>query len=73
MSKQRLESNRKILNILKTYVENNPNQRFVQILNNIGLPAHKLVLIDGEYKVQDAYFEESAESLEIIKQHLNLV
>ena len=60
----RQEANRKILNLLSAAVEQCPNQRFHQILQNLGIN-----LIDvTEFKCLDQFYEESEDTLDRIKQ-----
>lgn len=57
----RLEANLKILDILKEYAKSAPDQRFHQILQNIGLE-------DGPCDdCHDRFFEESTETLTKLK------
>lgn len=78
-SKTRLEANRKILDILKSQVESNPDYRFGQLLYNIGVATHCLdshqevsygkidgVELDQKKLIpiyRDIFFEESTDTL----------
>ena len=59
----RLEANRKIIGILASMVENQPDWRFHQILQNIDLNVRGLG--------PDQFYEESTETLERIKEYAN--
>lgn len=50
----RYEANKKILEILSKYIENNPEQRFIQILWNL-----ELINICNSELIEDRYNEES--------------
>ena len=54
----RYEANKKILEILSNYIENNPEQRFIQILWNL-----ELINIYNSELIEDRYNEESETTL----------
>ena len=58
----RYEANKKILEILLKYIENNPEQRFIQILWNL-----KLLNIYNSELIEDRYNEESETTLNKLK------
>ena len=58
----RYEANKKILEILSKYIENNPEQRFIQILWNLDL-----INIGNSELVEDRYNEESETTLNKLK------
>lgn len=66
----RLESNLKILDIISNYIKTNPDQRFCQVLCNLGLPFIGIVTKDGTTQHVDKFFEESDKTLEIVNQTL---
>ena len=51
----RYEANKKILEILSKYIENNPEQRFVQILWNLDL-----INIGNSELIEDRYNEDNS-------------
>ena len=59
---KRYEANKKILEILLKYIENNPEQRFIQILWNL-----KLLNIYKSEVIEDRYNEESETTLNQLK------
>ena len=64
----RLEANLKILDIVSSYVKANPDQRFCQVLCNLGLPYIGTTVVDGSVQHVDKYYEESDKTLESVKQ-----
>ena len=58
----RYEANKKILEILSKYIENNPEQRFIQILWNL-----ELINIYNSELIEDRYNEESETTLNKLK------
>lgn len=64
----RLEANLKILDIVSSYVKANPDQRFCQVLCNLGLPYIGTTVVDGSVQHVDKYYEESDKTLEGVKQ-----
>ena len=64
----RLEANLKILDIISNYIKTNPEQRFCQVLCNLGLPFISIVTKDGTTQHVDKFFEESDKTLEIVNQ-----
>ena len=66
----RLESNLKILDIISNYIKTNPDQRFCQVLCNLGLPFIGIITKDGLIQHVDKFFEESDKTLEIVNQAL---
>ncbi|MBR5598403.1 MAG: hypothetical protein IKW39_00015 [Alphaproteobacteria bacterium] len=58
----RYEANKKILEILLKYIENNPEQRFIQILWNLDL-----INIGNSELIEDRYNEESETTLNKLK------
>ena len=58
----RYDANKKILEILSKYIENNPEQRFIQILWNL-----KLLNIYNSELIEDRYNEESETTLNKLK------
>ena len=63
---KRLEANRKILKLLSAAVEQHPNWRFHQILQE----THIILFDSKELQCLDQYFEESADTLERMTEHL---
>ena len=63
-----LEANLKILDIISNYIKTNPDQRFCQVLCNLGLPFISIVTKDGTTQHVDKFFEESDKTLEIVNQ-----
>ena len=66
MSITRQEANRKILEIVATYIENNPNQRFGQILHNLNINQFK-TRDATSYDLRDIYGDESTTILKRIQ------
>ena len=60
----RQEANRKILNLLSAAVEQYPDWRFHQILQNLQINLRDVT----EFKCHDQFYEESEETLDRIKQ-----
>jgi hypothetical protein len=60
----RLKANRKILSILSAIVEQHPDWRFHQILQNVGVNIRDVT----ECKCLDQFYEESDDTLDRIKQ-----
>ena len=58
----RYEANKKILEILSKYIENNPEQQFIQILWNL-----ELINIYNSELIEDRYNEESETTLNKLK------
>ena len=58
----RYEANKKILEILSKYIENNPEQRFIQILWNLDL-----INIGNSELIEDRYNEEPEITLNKLK------
>lgn len=58
----RYEANKKILEILSKYIENNTEQRFIQILWNL-----ELINIYNSELIEDRYNEESETTLNKLK------
>ena len=64
----RLESNKKILDILTAYIHQNPDIRFCQALCNLGLPNITIVKQDEDgITYEDKYYEEPDRTLETVK------
>lgn len=59
----RQEANRKILSILSDIIEQHPDWRFHQILQNLHISLRDVT----EFKCLDQFYEESEETLERIK------
>lgn len=57
----RLEANLKILELIKEYLEKNPDQRFGQALVNLQILEE--ILVDSLKVIRDPWFEESEETL----------
>lgn len=64
----RLESNLKILDIVAKYIKANPDQRFCQVLCNLGLPYIGTTVVNGSVQHVDKFYEESDKTLEGVKQ-----
>ena len=64
----RLESNLKILDIVANYIKANPDQRFCQVLCNLGLPYIGTTMVNGSVQHVDKFYEESDKTLEDVKQ-----
>lgn len=66
----RLEANKKILDILTAYIHANPDIRFCQALCNLGLP--NIVIQDFNKEkgltYEDKFYEEPDKTLETVKQ-----
>ena len=60
----RQEANREILNLLSAAVEQYPDQRFHQILQNLHINLRDVT----EFKCLDQFYEESEDTLDRIKQ-----
>lgn len=61
---KRQKANRKILSLLSAAVEQYPDWRFHQILQNLQINLRDVT----EFKCQDQFYEESEETLDRIKQ-----
>jgi hypothetical protein len=59
----RLEANREILNLLRAAVEQHPDWRFHQILQNLDVNLRDVATL----KCFDQFYEESEETLERVK------
>lgn len=61
----RQEANRKILNILKEYIEKYPHQRFGQLLCNTHIVEQDSQLTSNKVEIftKDPFYEESEETL----------
>lgn len=69
---KRLESNREILRILGEIIEKNPEIRFCQALCGLGLPYYDAIS-DGVNEAEgaiDRFYEESVDTLVIVKKYL---
>lgn len=64
----RQEANKKILEIVTSVVENNPDLRFIQILWKLGIIDSKKF---GDEKILDRFYEEPEETLKRIYNRLN--
>jgi hypothetical protein len=62
----RLEANIEILKILSEYLEKNPDMRFGQALNNLGIVEQKLN-IDGSTVWENYFYIESEDTLNRMK------
>ena len=62
----RQEANRKILNLLSAAVEQYPDWRFHQILQNLHINLRDVT----EFKCLDQFYEESEETLDRIEQYI---
>lgn len=60
----RQEANKKILEIVTSAVENNPDLRFIQILWKLG------IIDSRDEKILDRFYEEPEETLKRICNHL---
>ena len=64
----KLETNLKILDIVANYIKANPDQRFCQVLCNLGLPYISTTVVNGSVQHVDKFYEESDKTLEGVKQ-----
>lgn len=64
----RQEANKKLIDVLKCFVDTYPDWRFGQILFNVGVITRKQDSLD----IKDPFYEESTETWERIKKVLNL-
>ena len=64
----RLEYNRKLLKELESYIENNPNLRFIQALWGMKIIDSEILLDSNcDTRIIDRFFEESKQTLKRIK------
>lgn len=68
MAKRRQEANRKLVKVIEKLVEAYPDWRFGQILFN----AQFIVRKENSLDIQDPFYEESEETLERIKNIINI-
>ena len=64
----KLEANLKILDVIASYIKANPDQRFCQVLCNLGLPYISTTVVNGSVQHVDKFYEESDKTLEDVKQ-----
>ena len=64
--KHRQENNLAIVDELKRFFEDYPQMRFIQ-----GLWALGIITRDGEFKIEDRFYEEPGQTLEKVKENVN--